>query len=878
MKLNSTTRLSKSCDNCRRRKIRCNRGRPCSQCLKSNSKKCNYNDWLASSLSMSDFEPQLVHSISDKAQLDTLIHNETKSKNQNEQLVTVESSNTNIERCKHQSPQTTYPRQNENDPNRNSDGTKICKQENNDKDTFQELKVDICIKKEWDFSIYLEFSSTRRRNDQTFNYGPYAWQSLIDYDCCLNRLRTFITNTEKDIVLSGIKFTSKDLSNAAKPRNNNRTFHTEKDFKRNILKSEGYEEKIGLSSLNSKDSLMRIQNDNSSNFLKNFEENVICILPKQKVIWNLVHIFFREVYLFIPILDEEDFKNDLFAVIGKEEYGEHGILTLSIEKQVDLATLGALFLVLRLTYCFISSKANNKDLNFSNTCLENNEIEYLLSNPINIAVVDMSLFCLNEFSLFKRSNLKVLQLAMLFKVYQRNGPETGAGADDCNSLMALPALFYMATSLGLNRKIVPYLNADRKTIHLNRKIWYQLVFWDVRQSFNTGCPLQVDESHYETPFPEFGFSSNVINQEIENKCIEVLYVTRKYYFPVATLIHETIGFNKRNRLSYLLDMCANLDERHRIANNELVQYCTHKTSKVSEVENLKRCFHLEIKCYLLKNFFLLLSYSEKRNEKDVKEYCTKKICTILANDILPLISIFFYNNDSLSFFAYPVIERALQVASVIFLSLLMKLKLTLLADDLGNGTKPEVPQLCIILKESNDTLMHYCSILSEKYCYAWQIMQISKFMIKILEAEESKLLSSICEPYPSFDTKIDEVLIRNLIEIFVKSEVHKSVKTRKGHASDDELKEHNNGKSKVDLNVKEGTSTDNTFVKTSDGATNYGIEWAYANRIHNFDDNIWITDMFGQNLDYTKDSYNETLNASEISDVSFFDYFGFDYP
>lgn len=150
-------------------------------------------------------------------------------------------------------------------------------------------------------------------------------------------------------------------------------------------------------------------------------EQIKYTLPKRKVIWLLIKRFFRFLYPFFPFLDEISFREDISTIIGAESFEDKRLNTVSAEKRIDLANLGILLILLRLSYLSLfsnSASANENNLRTTDISPKAKEIKYLLSNPISVNAIDVAQICLHQFQLTRKLNLPVLQCALFVRLYQ----------------------------------------------------------------------------------------------------------------------------------------------------------------------------------------------------------------------------------------------------------------------------------------------------------------------------------------------------------------------------------------------------------------------------------------------------------------------------
>ena len=250
----------------------------------------------------------------------------------------------------------------------------------------------------------------------------------------------------------------------------------------------------------------------------------------------------------MPIIDETEFKTEITRILGPEEYNETAV-EVSVEKRLDFAYLGIMLVILRLTYLslFLNRNCQNeKNLHTTDPSKEAQELKYLLSNPINITLVNMAQECLEQFDLMRRTNFAVLQCAFMLKLYRMFAPEDGDGADAGDSQTYNAMLIQMAYSMGINRE--PVRNSyddhqdDLKTNNIQRKIWNFLVISDIAQAYQYGNPLNIEKKYYDTSLPfHIPGNENIKDVELEKHVIGIFSYFEICYDKLYEILDSTLN-------------------------------------------------------------------------------------------------------------------------------------------------------------------------------------------------------------------------------------------------------------------------------------------------------------------------------------------------
>lgn len=303
----------------------------------------------------------------------------------------------------------------------------------------------------------------------------------------------------------------------------------------------------------------------------NLIENLKDYLPKQKAIWKSIELFFTHLYPFFPLLDEQDFVHEMERILGPKGYNDSKITDLKIEKRLDLAYLGTLFIVIRFAYVsLVTNRRTIMDQKLANETEDVHEldVQYLLMNPAEMKLIEMAELCLDQFNLNRRSALIVLQCTFFLRLYYMFGPEHGDGADGGDSQVINGLMVQMALAIGLHRdgSVVTNMNdiisdsiegsvaeEDSTRIqNLHRKIWFFLVICDLIQGYQYGNPLCVREEMYDTrlPYYEPG-NENIDDVEKEKYVVSTFAYLEKYRTKLVNILNSCLNLHKPANLKIL---------------------------------------------------------------------------------------------------------------------------------------------------------------------------------------------------------------------------------------------------------------------------------------------------------------------------------------
>lgn len=494
-------------------------------------------------------------------------------------------------------------------------------------------------------------------------------------------------------------------------------------------------------------------------------EKVKSIMPKRKVVWSLLDTFFKRLYPFAPFLDREYFYKDLASILGPVDYDDDSpFADVKIEKKLDLAIVAILLIVLRLTYLSLFS---NRDV-VNESAIENlsndpnlQKLQYLLSNPINLAVIEAAQLCIDCFQYTRKTNMTVFQSLLYMRVYHTLAPEDGDGADGGDSQVATATLIHLAYSLGLNRE--PDSNCTDPRINiLARKIWFFLLRTDVLHCFSIGNPTTIDFRHFDVLPPEVtAENQNIDNLELDETSALLqlwLYLKLHVVKEILDIVLDVRGFTPVNKLTGLLssfesdvrkDFCGS-DKADRNQDESIHQIPDEYISITSFGNAVNSKVVLQTATSFLAIYFHIFLHYEEIGNTELCFFYLKKIFYIMATEIVPVYFDIMYGNlSNYGFTLNPAMQMALHKSNQIILSCLIRV-------NHHKWTMDSNPQHAVLMgldPEYQNYYRKHCrisdicrfngrsfSILFEKfasrYYYAWRISKTHSFIFKRLSSPE----------------------------------------------------------------------------------------------------------------------------------------------
>lgn len=492
-------------------------------------------------------------------------------------------------------------------------------------------------------NFFQGYTSIHAVGQRTINFGPFAWASIMKKDEGLSILwDSFHKRSDKLCILIG------NTTNVSKE---------EKTFQSKVLLDAEDQDLVPYNTMKSPNTNTKVQtkklNDTALSLgLTYYDgqlhreleliEKIKVTLPNKKVLWKLIRRFFKWVYPYTPFIDEFIFVKETIKLLGPECYDEESISSLNVEKRIDLAHLGLLLIILRLSYLSLftnNASINEKNLKSTDPSPIAQEHKYLMLNPINIDIFQVAQDCLDQFQILGRMSFQVLQLTLFIRLYNAYSPEEGDIAD-CEPQTTNGVLIQMAYSLGLNRDPDSFddvLNDPREN-NLRRKVWYFLILWDMFYACTLGNPMLSDSIYHDvkTPYYEPG-NENISDASLDKTVTESFQKCALFLPKLKKLVSLMLSVNGKPKMSVMSPLLSELEVMISAEFRNL-EDCLKPLESPAGIAAFAR--NLTVKTYLfLKTFFLTvyfyfyLHYDQKNT--DLAYFYLKKILIISCDDIMP---------------------------------------------------------------------------------------------------------------------------------------------------------------------------------------------------------------------------------------------------
>lgn len=224
------------------------------------------------------------------------------------------------------------------------------------------------------------------------------------------------------------------------------------------------------------------------------------IMPPLFVVNVLVDHFFKYVYPLLPLIDEELFREELSYILVPTE---NGGCKVAITHLQNASIVSLLLVILRYAYLAV----NVKDYGEDNKAIGNEFLIAMIKSGYkiesNVVILAKSLLMAlpAEDSVFKKVTLRNVQVLLYLRLYQTYSPEMHEESREHSLTLAL--IVQMCRSLGANRdpENFPQVFKDPREIKVWRRIFYKLITLDVSNAFEYGCPLIISDDEYDIKLP-----------------------------------------------------------------------------------------------------------------------------------------------------------------------------------------------------------------------------------------------------------------------------------------------------------------------------------------------------------------------------------------
>lgn len=605
------------------------------------------------------------------------------------------------------------------------------------------------------------------------SYGPLAWVSLMKKDPWLSLVwKSFDTKGPNLIPLPRGPQINPENNQvfSTPPENNPGVGSSDVMFRRRTLELEGYGEIVPFRTLTNHQNRNMQANFNFTNMTLAktlFEgkinpeieliDRVKQMLPKKKVLWTLIDTFFRTLYPFFPFLDEAEFKKDLSSILGPISYADENLDKVNIEKKLDLAYIAICLFILRMTYVSLFSNRDCVNVQWLES-KDNTEHKYLLSNPINIAVIDVARACIMSFQATRKFNFVVFQAVLFMRLYSNHAPEEGDGIDGGDSQTAQGSLVQMAYSLGLHREPDTFddTSMDERAKHMGRKIWHFLYRTDVVNCYSIGNLPIINEKFFDTKLPYVTpKNSNISDLKMEELVVTLYSYNQNELTRFDLVLKLILDIRQGCPVSELMELVEKVES---FCNNNINIFKLHPDLKVLPMHYspeemlyiLKSRVFVSAKSSLITIYFHLYLYYENKIKFEQSFFFLMRIHTIITDDLLPYFFEILYGRlSNHGLLLNPTVLTAMHKCNQFCLSNLTRINYLkfsmesksdhdsrLLTDFEYNIHYKRILSLSNKIRSAIESLVKLFDKFSSRYYYAWRITKAHRLLLKFLKRED----------------------------------------------------------------------------------------------------------------------------------------------
>ncbi|KAI5963409.1 hypothetical protein KGF57_001287 [Candida theae] len=383
------------------------------------------------------------------------------------------------------------------------------------------------------------------------------------------------------------------------------------------------------------------------------------LIPPAWVCKKLLDIFFKELYVLIPIIDEQDFRAALSRILGPQ-LEENYINTFpNVDSADDLAILVMHLIILRISYLSLLD-------------LHGNSRSLLVRYPVTFDAFRAADTIMKEFDFSCSQSLTVLQAGIIIRTYAIVAPEaqlTGRVAQ-----VKQGTITELCYALSLNRDPSCFPEQSPKMQNLRRKIWHYVARMDISSSVIYGTVLSTDAHTYDCQLPRFSVeSANCYDLNIEQQIIESFRRSYDVFQIGRKLAEYHLLASETFPIEQVIKVLDNLE-------TSLTDTCGNVKPLLSkQVENISSVttmlVYVQMKLFMAYTYYCIHLYYESQSNQHLSSKYFLKTTSILLQDLGDLNMFVFQPNSSLNLQTTGrLTEFYLHLSLMIFTGIRLRLK------------------------------------------------------------------------------------------------------------------------------------------------------------------------------------------------------------
>ncbi|CDK28042.1 unnamed protein product [Kuraishia capsulata CBS 1993] len=454
-----------------------------------------------------------------------------------------------------------------------------------------------------------------------------------------------------------------------------------------------------------------ILHDNMQNTEFGLINDIRVVIPSPEVLEALLDCFFTDLFPYMPYLIESDFRKKVARLMLQKNF--------TITNRMDLATVGTLFILIKLTFTSIQLHTHPTD-----------KERFILENPSKKDLEMIAYQCYYQLRLARRPALELLQLLVYINIYKKLSPVLGITTVSYDHQAEIAEIVFLAKLLGLHRdgSFLESLGLNEENLDGRRRIWIYILTLDLDQAAECGCSLIVREDEYDTKLPTLN-PSHSIQYELDH----MLRIS------IGNILRKVFNFMEPN--VNLLDIIFMLDKLDADLGEFSIDHLVcHPDDSLDlrngKLESLRRFimtknflgalyFHLTLHFESKGSFLLFEKYAMKTLQAAVSAFKLLEQLSSL-NSILQL--------KNAEFIIAPQIVNFATKASILIASFLLRSihrENESLDEDHKEEAKIITKRLLGIVKGGVKWSKQY--LIKRPYYLCWNHSEVTKFYLKIFQ-------------------------------------------------------------------------------------------------------------------------------------------------
>lgn len=235
---------------------------------------------------------------------------------------------------------------------------------------------------------------------------------------------------------------------------------------------------------------------NATNLIARVESSI----PTKYICDILFDHFWGYVHTIWPVVDKNTFLSDFDQIITMDNSGRYRLNMKG--KMTSYVTLAIFLIILRLSYVTLPYIGYNAQEVVSEPRYRMYQPLVEMNIQIGPEFVDLSKESLSNTRVLRKGTFPTLQYLIYLRIYHLLAPEDEDGVDVEDSTILLGCISQMAITLGCHRDpdMFPQIKNERFKF-IWRSLWHMILVGDAFQSTNLGRPLVVNSIFYDTKPP-----------------------------------------------------------------------------------------------------------------------------------------------------------------------------------------------------------------------------------------------------------------------------------------------------------------------------------------------------------------------------------------